>query len=285
MIKMVKTYIKYVHNPVKTVLKYLLLKRTVLKLKYYNFEFSIEKGRGEFTGLLNVLSNGWKIYDLKNTEYLFIHKAMKIKLIQPNLGALSENLIEEYILPVKHLLENKNVIDVGGFFGETAIMFKKIGKCRKVFVFEPVPYHFQFLKRNIILNNFERDIKAFKRGVCKKRGKLIIESAEPVGKGAFGLEKGNHKVEIDCVSWKDLIKFAKKNKVEIIKVDCEGCEEGILTLSKEEIKSIPIWIIEIHNRSLLTKLWKKFKNAGFKLLFKKLLSENIHIVVFSTKIK
>jgi len=60
-------------------------------------------------------------------------------------------------------VNDKIVIDIGAYIGDTALYFIHRG-ARKVYVFEPVEKFYRYLLRNIARNNLEDRIIAFNYG-------------------------------------------------------------------------------------------------------------------------
>ncbi|MEM5830515.1 MAG: hypothetical protein QXL82_03335, partial [Candidatus Aenigmatarchaeota archaeon] len=87
---------------------------------------------------------------------------------------------------------------------------------------------------------------------------------EKYGKGNLSLFENRiikpKKIRVKCVSWENVLKNAIKEKVDIAKVDCEGCEKFLVDVNDELIKQIPEWIIECHSyeiaREIINKLSK-----------------------------
>jgi len=127
-------------------------------------------------------------------------------------------------------------LDVGGYCGETAFLLKKWG-ATKVVVYEADPVLAKHARVTLLLNGV--------RGVV-------------------------HELCVNCpslhnsISWDEIL----KEKFDMAKVDCEGCEIGLLTLSDDQIRKVPRWIIECHDSQTLKKLSEKFQRAGFTVTFK-----------------
>jgi hypothetical protein len=128
------------------------------------------------------------------------------------------------------------VLDVGGYLGETAYLFKKWG-AEEVVVYEPERQLAKHVRETMRLNGV--------KGV-------VYESF------------------VDCttshnsVGWADVL----KGEFEVAKVDCEGCEKHLLSLPDDLIRKIPKWVIECHGPETLRQLGEKFLKAGFKVTFK-----------------
>jgi hypothetical protein len=128
------------------------------------------------------------------------------------------------------------VLDVGGYLGETAYLFKKWG-AEEVVVYEPDPLQAKHVRETMQLN--------------KVKG-LVYESF-------VGCSTSHN-----SVGWIDVL----KDGFEVAKVDCESCEKHLLSLPDDLIRKVPKWVIECHGPETLRQLCEKFLKAGFKLTFK-----------------
>ena len=128
------------------------------------------------------------------------------------------------------------VLDVGGYLGETALLMKKWG-ATEVVVYEPDHVLAQHARETLLLNGV--------KGVVHE---LFV----------------NCSCEGKSVSWAEVL----KEKFEVAKVDCEGCEEGLLKLADDYIRKVPKWVIECHSQQTLRQLGEKFLRAGFTVTFK-----------------
>ena len=215
-LKKLKIIFKYYKNPINVIISYLLNKDICLTLKNSDLTIKTRKGTGLISTLPFVLKRGWKISPYEN---MLLFEKDGMKFIQPDLGVLLENLEIYHCFDFK----NKNVLDIGGFFGETAILFKKWGAA-KVLVFEPLPFHLKILYQNIKVNNLENSVKIYPYAVSDTDSYTVLSSTAKYGSG-FGLHEGKYKVRVKTISWEKVLKMAKNENINIIKVDCEGCEK------------------------------------------------------------
>ncbi len=156
--------------------------------------------------------------------------------------------LKEYKLS-ENEIKGKRVLDVGAYIGDTVIGFVKKG-AKYVIGYEPVFYDIAI--KNLKLNKI-KNAKIIPYGVSDRK-KVIYAKFEYAG---TGLHKGKD-VKIVCIPWKEVL----KDKFDIAKVDCEGCEFSLLNVNKKLLRKIPLWLIEIHGNPYL--LIKHFENAGFK---------------------
>lgn len=154
---------------------------------------------------------------------------------------------------------NKVVLDVGGFCGETAVFFSSLG-AKRVIIYEPVVAHHDLIKRNMMLNAIEAELH--EEGIGEKEGIRTIhyESAD-VSLGI--LSKGKNQLKMRVRNVTDVI---KESRADIGKFDCEGAEKSLISVPKEILRKIDLYIIEAHGSEIRRAMIEKFSNAGFRLI-------------------
>lgn len=264
-LKLIYLCFKHLQNSTEVISDYLSSKPIVAKIKSGK-SFNLGLKKGSLGKLLLILDNGWDIsYNFKKNNFLFEQK--NIRFVQPDFGVLHEELENTYIS--SYNLKNKVILDVGGYRGETAILFVKTGFAKKVIVYEPVKENIGYIKKNIILNKLNTNIILKEFGVGNNTESIIINSVSSPGNSAFGLPGNAYKLKINLKSWEYVLKNAIKNKVYLAKVDCEGAEKYLVNVNKGLIKKISIWIIETHSKEIKRNILNLFKNLGYskRLLF------------------
>lgn len=156
--------------------------------------------------------------------------------------------------------ENRTVIDIGSFIGDTALYFANNGA--EVWGFEPVKKNYEYAFKLMELNpNIKHKMHFFNFGVSDKPGKLIINSMDSTN----DYRNSNDSYDIDILTLDDiLIKY--KIKPDILKIDCEGCEFNIIL--NTDLSSFKDIIFEHHS---------KLVNNDYKLLIDKLKSQGFKI--------
>lgn len=276
-LKLIYLCFKHLKNPFEVIIGYLVNKPILAKTKI-NFRFMVTKGDMRLSRFLYVIENGWNIiYNKNKKEYTY--KKGNIILIQNSIGAIHENLEKNYVL--SYNLDNKVVLDIGGFVGDSAILFAKVGNVKKVIVYEPLKENITFIKKNIKVNNLQHKIILNEFGVGEKTETKIIESSNSPGSLGFGLKGNKYIVKLNLRSWEIVLQDAIKNKVYLAKVDCEGAEQYLTNVNKTLISKIPIWIIETHNLKIQSNVLKYFKDLKFN--YKKISKLSKNIVLWEFK--
>jgi len=201
----------------------------------------------EFLGV-NISSNAafdflYYFYVVKNTRYeirkykngyFLIDKKLNLKIFSDNffdiISLLPENSLDlhEYKLDKKEI-KCKKILDIGGYI-DTPIAFSKMG-ARKVITYEPIYY--RVLLKNLKLNRMKNVIVKphyIYSSECKKLEEFLKGLKE------WSKNKKLKKLKRKIVSWKEVL----KEKFDIAKVDCEGCEEGLLYIDNKLLQKIPI---------------------------------------------
>ncbi|MEM3245923.1 MAG: FkbM family methyltransferase, partial [Candidatus Micrarchaeaceae archaeon] len=172
-------------------------------------------------------------------------------------------LVKEQFFEEQYLwldVKGKDVVDIGANIGDTAIYFSIKG-AKHVYAFEPYPYSYNLAKRNLAENKLEKVVTILNNGVGPNPSKIKIKADY---KNYFGtdLKSFNSGKEIRIITLEDIIKQYRINNG-ILKMDCEGCEYGIvLNAKKETLQKFEQIMIEYHYgyKNLIGKL----EDAGFK---------------------
>lgn len=240
--------LKTVENPWNVALIYLDGKPRLVKFK--NAFSEVIKNRFDFLTLRRLVLDGWKISKFDD-EYLFSKDELKITAPLKKCNILFNILNEPYKV---FDFRDKVCLDVGGFIGETAVLFKMWG-AKKVIIYEPVAENCKYIERNTKLNNVNAEIHCI--GISDCNGTLEVRYDD--FSVDFGL-KGNKKIAIPVIS----ASKALTKKIDIAKFDCEGCEQCLLSASRDVLRLVPNYIIEYHH-NLCRKLVEKFIKSGFSV--------------------
>jgi FkbM family methyltransferase len=204
---------------------------------------------------LSFLSRG---YFVESNGKLLCFVKNPIKITGPFLSLmeiLKEDFEETYSVDCK----DKVVLDVGGFIGETAVLFLALG-ASKVVIYEPVAGHQEYIKLNMAINGINAEIHD--EGIGKVDGyDLIKYDALDV---CFGLRNSGQKQR--KIKIKNVRRVIEESGANIAKFDCEGAENSLLGVPGESLRRIGFYIIEVHTPKIKEAIENKFKRSGFNIV-------------------
>ena len=171
---------------------------------------------------------------------------------------------EVFIYDPYHRMKIKQrdvVVDIGAHIGTFAIMAgRKTGKKGRVIAYEPVPETFEVLRRNIQINSLKKIVYPYKRCISGKSGKkalfLFKKDNEPLFHSSSLYREQSDAItattsealEVECITLKDIFESNGLNKIDVLKIDCEGEEYKIIfDTSKEYFERIDKIGIEYHD--------------------------------------
>jgi len=172
----------------------------------------------------------------------------KIRMFSWDLPILSEIFIDSPYTKNFSIPKNSVVVDIGAHTGAFSIKASKIAK--EVYAYEPFPENFKLLLTNLSLNSC-KNVKAFKLAIDKSSGirKLYINE-DNNGSSSFYSErtKDQNSIQVNTTSLKNVFNDNKIDRINFLKIDCEGAEYDILfNTPKKYLKRIDRITMECHN--------------------------------------
>lgn len=140
--------------------------------------------------------------------------------------------------------KDKVVIDVGAEFGDTPLYFASMGA--KVYAFEPLKVHFDGMMRNLTLNpKLSERIIPINAAIGKDEVlNFSYEDSKHSSPGAsfvYNTRKGDVIVtKIDGYSLETAMKKFGINHVDLLKMDCKGCEYFLTVEGLKNVDSVKI---------------------------------------------
>jgi FkbM family methyltransferase len=140
-------------------------------------------------------------------------------------------------------VQNKSVLDIGAFVGDSPIYFILKG-AKKVYVVEPHPDAYNEMLENIKLNNMGDKIIPINIGINYDNGYVSIYKSVPDTQGAL-LKPEEKGIKASAGKLSEIID--KYNiDAQILKMDCEGCEYDIILKDYDTIKEFEEIGFEYH---------------------------------------
>ncbi|SUW00314.1 FkbM family methyltransferase [Brachyspira pilosicoli] len=158
-------------------------------------------------------------------------------------------------------LKNKTVIDIGANLGIVSIVLAKKNPGIKIYAFEPLRENYENLLKNIELNGIDKNIITVENKAVTKDGRNINMSINLNNKGGSSISDvisvnssmSKENCGIESITLEEIVKKYKIDKIDLLKIDCEGSEYEILYNTKEDIlKNIDYLVGEFHENKDLT---------------------------------
>ncbi len=211
-----------------------------------------------FAALLRLLQAGCKIIRVdssKATLTLDVPPGLRITSRTQNgwdIGILSEIIIER---SYGFDFSGQRIIDIGAYIGDTALFFAFRG-AEKVIAVEPSPDNYLLAQGNINQNSIYRDrIELLPVAISDRSGEmeLHLDTKNPQSHAlrstADNTAYANYREHVMVTVWslEELICHSGWESVDLVKLDCEGCEFPIILETPDEVlKKVRRWIIEYH---------------------------------------
>jgi FkbM family methyltransferase len=154
---------------------------------------------------------------------------------------------------IRHLPTPHNypvVIDVGGFIGDFSLYAVKRLNARRVIVCEPSPRSWALLLQNIRSNGFEKLIVPVNKAVTDGSDIMMNIDAPDTSQCTVSayFQSEQPAQSVPGISLEQLLRDYDVEKVDLLKIDCEGGEYSILESTPEEVFSrIQNIVFEYHD--------------------------------------
>jgi len=177
-------------------------------------------------------------------------------------GTIIEIFEEDYYKFLN--VQNKSVLDIGAFIGDSSIYFILKG-AKKVYAIEPHPNAYKEMIENIKLNNMEDKIIPINMGISYDNNYIMIYTKDMTLVAGSFFNSNNTGIKVPAGKLSNIID--KYNiDAQVLKMDCEGCEYDIILKDYDTIKEFDEVGFEYHAYNtkipvskLLEKLNKDFE--------------------------
>lgn len=189
---------------------------------------------------------------------------------------------------VKNLVKpGMTVVDVGANIGYFTVIFAKlVGDTGKVYAFEPDPYNYDLLSRNIKLNNLS-NVVLIPKALSNKSGKIkLFLDGTNLGNMSFAAQNisdDGGEIDVETITLDD---YLGGQKADFIKIDVQGAEGLVLSGAERTLRTSPLkilmefWPYGLKNLGVdPPALLRGLENKGFKI---KILNPQTHqLEIFS----
>ncbi len=215
---------------------------------------SLRLNCSQYWKVRDVLLAGYKVDQLDND--LFRIRDSKITLIGSS--DMLRSVIEQVGFYSLDIYQDKIVLDIGGFQGESAVLFWKMG-AKMVVIYEPVPEHQEIIKQNMSLNNVKSEMHEAGVGSLDSIKTISYETTD-LGFGNHG--NGPNELQIRIQNIASVINESHAN---VAKFNCEGAEESLVDVPSEVLRKIDFYIIMAHTPEISKAIINKLTFSGFSL--------------------
>jgi FkbM family methyltransferase len=183
---------------------------------------------------------------------------LETKIDDPSYYSFDEVFNKE-IYKDKLLVINEGdvVVDIGGNYGFFSLYAKQFNPS-KIITFEPSKKIFNYLNKNFTSGLLYQKAVSGKSEIKKFSDNNISSASNKLD------EKGDYDVEVIGIN--DLFVYLGVEKIDYLKIDCEGAEKDIFEeISKETISKINKMVIEFHSDEIKKNILNKLNYFGFKI--------------------
>ena len=184
---------------------------------------------------------------------------------------LYKEIFEEHVYYAELEEKRPMIVDIGAHLGISTLYFKKLFPEATVLAFEPNPYVFDLLKKNIEVNHLEQ-VFMLNSGVSldsNQEAEFYIDKADTRWytngslreKGWDGKQK-NKSITVSLESFDDVI---PESGVDLVKMDIEGHEHELFGVDQPALERIQNLMVEFHPRPGYTvaRMVEYFSERGF----------------------
>ena len=189
---------------------------------------------------------------------------------------------QHYIFPIRK--KRITILDIGSNTGISVIFFKKYYPSSKIYAFEPNPFAFMYLKKNVKENKL-KNVYIFNIGISDKKEKkyLVFEKYNDISariSNAISKGKRRNIIRVKLVPISIFIKKYNIKKIDILKIDVEGYEGRIIRdLEKNKLlDKIENIVLEYHwthdKKNSLSKILEILEKNGFYYIIPEFIKYN-----------
>jgi FkbM family methyltransferase len=187
-----------------------------------------------------------KKVEMNNGIKFFVNK----NIGKADLSMFSEIWYREFYNPPFFSIKNKDIIiDIGANNGYFSIYASSLAKNGMIYSFEPAPDLYEIIKKNIDINKIS-NIKIFNSGVAGNDTKLnfYLSKGHNGCHSLYRRSPDDEEIRIDAVNLENFCFDKKIEKINLLKLDCEGAEyEIILNFSINFLEKIEKITMEYHD--------------------------------------
>lgn len=197
-------------------------------------------------------------FDGKENNYIKIEN-LKTNLNDSSYYSYNEVLIKEiYEDKLVRIYEDDIVVDIGANYGFFSLYAKRFNP-KKIISFEPSLGVFELLNENV------SDVELHQKAVSGNSG--ILNFSEIKNSTASSrITNDEQGYMVDVIGINQLHNYLNLEKIDYLKIDCEGSEKEIFQeITKETLSKINKIVVEYHSEEIKSIIINKIIEFGFKI--------------------
>ena len=251
-------FISWIVTLLKRSLKNFLSTKTITYIKY--IPISIARVKNWYPFLLNYIGlkneDIDRIYQLRNGTKFQVHYSLDaatifVIYIRRDYGKMPDNSI---------------IVDIGANIGVYSVYSSLQGKNNLVYAYEPIKETFDHLAENIKINDCQDKIIPFNYGIASKKEKRKMYLVDSVNNTIIESNSDLPSVEVETITLEDIFVDNSLDKIDLLKLDCEGAEYEIFyNLPDQYFPKIKEIRMEFHGLEKGKELRAFLETKGFKI--------------------
>lgn len=166
------------------------------------------------------------------------------------------------------------VVDVGGYIGDFGLLCAHEWPRSRVIIYEPTSENYDMLAKNLDLNpRLAQRVKLVRKGVSDRptvTANVQVEGREVHVSSEWYADDASERREFPCDSLPEIFEIHQLDRIDLLKVDCEGGEYDIFAdVPADVYRRIGQVVIEWHRvpnwEAKLGKLCEVLSSVGFHL--------------------
>ena len=167
-------------------------------------------------------------------------------------GLLAGTLAEVFVRRRYGSVEQfRTIVDVGANVGSFALYAAQSCPEGRIYCYEPEQQNFRLLKQNLQINGLEGRVAAFQCAVASSSGHRNLAVGISQAHSFHRKRDGATYQPVECTTLRDLLAEHRLERIDLLKLNCEGAEYEILEgCSNNEYDRIANIRVEYHNLTL-----------------------------------
>ena len=260
---------RHYQNWLPTIFFYLTGKHTRTLILRNGIQLRYDAPQGiDFYNLAILLNDGWNVEQISSKLLLLTNPTSHILKWSLSWGFVT-------LVEIFHDFEygsefsGKTIVDIGCGCGDSLLHFVERG-ASFVIGLEPTRESYELAIENVKLNQLEDKVSVVNGALVSSHAEvtLFTSNISPMSNATDrtpshgNYSRYNERSKVNPITWADLVQVHGTKIVDLLKIDCEGCEYGFLeSISVEQATYIREMVIEYH--SGVDNLARKMRDLGY----------------------